>query len=1050
MPARSQPDASRPGAPLATVAALLSGSGLCALIYQVAWQREFRLIFGSSTAASAAVLAIFMGGIGAGSIFLGRLADRHPRPLALYANLEGLIAIFSALTPTLLHLGRSLYIALGGVARLGDLGGSVARLLIAAVVILPATFLMGGTLPAATRAAEASDDESRRRLGLVYGCNTLGAVAGGILATFVLLEILGTRDTIWFASLVNALVAVVARVVARRQDAPKPAEATEPGEPPGPPALGPPIAAAAVGFAFFLMELVWYRMLAPLFGGTVFAFGSILVAALFGIGLGGLLYPALARRFRSADVGGFAILCTLEALLILLPFAFGDRLAVLVLALRPLNLFGFSGYLLRWTVVCLIAIVPGAAVSGIQFPWLVAMMGHGVKRVGRHVGLAYACNTAGAVLGALAGGFGLLPWLSARGCWMLAGGCLALLGLSAMLLALRRAESRRSGLVALALLVPLVPFLSSRGPTVVWTSSEIGIGRVPAFSSRNELRAFMNGIRHATLWARDGVESSVSLGGDDGLSFVVNGKSDGNAIYDADTQVMGGVLGALLRPAATRALVIGLGTGSTAGWLAAVPRISQVDVAELEPSILDVARECRSVNRNALENPRVHVHLGDARELILTTRERYGIIFSEPSNPYRPGVASLFTKDFYDSVSGALDDDGILVQWVQGYEVDNRTVRSIYSTLSASFPHVETWQSGAADLLLVASKHAHPIDLDELRRTAAAEPFASALRVAWKVSGAEGFLSHSVAGPSLAPRLAEDGLVSTDDQNLIEYGFARTMSGTPLDFELERIRELAKGTGEDRPEMIGTPVDWGLVERARAMLPFIGSGGRATATLHSGATSDRAVIYDDYMRGALDRACGSWKATQFLPTNPFEWVLAGECLAFTGDASALDFAAQHFGDRNVEGDVLAALVHTRQGQVAESAALFARAFIGYRDDPWAEPALMHRALTTAQALAQAHPEEAARLLESLRQPFAAHALDRDRQSVVFEISSHLQDQSRCQELAHQGEPDPSWAFDYLQWRHKCYAATQDPLEHRAAEDLETFLSDAPTLLTLAR
>ncbi len=1038
-------------APLGKIAGLLFGSGFCALVYQVAWQREFRLVFGASTAASAAVLAIFMGGIGAGSIYLGRMADRHPRPLRLYANLEGLIAIFSALTPPLLHLGRALYIALGGTTRMGMFGGTVARLLIAALVVLPATFLMGGTLPAAGRAAEDADDANRGHLGFVYGCNTLGAVAGGLLATFVLLEVLGNTRTIWLACLVNALVAVVARATSRSMD-PKPTSLVEtrPADASAliPSIAGPALAAGVVGFAFFLMELVWYRMLAPLLGGTVYAFGTILIAALLGIGAGGLLYPVIARRFRSASVGGFAILCTLEALLILLPFAAGDRVALLVLALKPLNVFGFEGYLLRWAVVCLIAIVPAAAVSGVQFPWLVAMMGEGEKRVGRHVGLAYACNTAGAVLGALAGGFGLIPWLSAQGCWLFASCCLAVLGISAALVAIRRVELRRAGLAALALLVLCIPLVLSRGPTAAWTSSQIGVGREHPVETRNEAQLFLNNVRHAILWAKAGIESTVALNGADGLGFVVNGKNDGNAIYDSETQVMGGLLGAMIRPAATRAFVIGLGTGSTAGWLAAVPRIVRVDVAELEPRILDVAAACSAVNQDALNNPKVHLHLGDARELILTTRERYDIIFSEPSNPYRAGVASLFTKEFYESVSNILDEDGVFVQWVQGYEIDSQTVQSVYSTLSAVFPQVETWQTSGVDLLLVAAKHPHPIDIDDLRRLAGSEPFASALRVAWKLSGAEGFLSHFVARDSFSARLADESLVSTDDQNQIEYGFARTMSGIPLGFRLEEIRGPAKKTGEDRPEIVEKPPDWDLVDQDRVALLASGGPSMIGTVNPREVDRERLAIYEDYIKGMLRQACMDWKRRGYQPTNPFEEVLAAECLASTGDASAATFIAQHLANRAVEADTLRAFMLYRQGKIPETAATLVQAFTGYRKDPWPERAVMLRALQLATSIAESHPDMAPQLLMSLGQPFSVYALNSERESNLIEIARHLRDQSGCQEIVHQAEPDPFWSLGYLRWRRECYAATNDPLREAAERDLEKFVSNAPAPLSV--
>src|SRR5437660_12085718 len=103
----------------APVAALLFGSGFCALVYQVGWLREFRLIFGASTAASAAVLAIFIGGLGAGSLLLGARVDRHPRPLLFYSTLEGIVAVSAALSPLLLAAVRAMYVVTGGSSRLG-------------------------------------------------------------------------------------------------------------------------------------------------------------------------------------------------------------------------------------------------------------------------------------------------------------------------------------------------------------------------------------------------------------------------------------------------------------------------------------------------------------------------------------------------------------------------------------------------------------------------------------------------------------------------------------------------------------------------------------------------------------------------------------------------------------------------------------------------------------------------------------------------------------------------------------------------------------------
>jgi hypothetical protein len=402
------------------VAALLFGSGACALVYQIAWLRELRLVFGASTAASAAVLAIFMGGLGVGSAWLGRRADAAAKPLSLYGNLELGVALAAALTPALVWLARTVYVAFGGSVVLGGFGSTVLRLVLSVLVLAGPTVLMGGTLPAAARAVEVEGDARRRAVALLYGANALGAVLGAFASTFVLLEVFGVRLTLWMACLVNVLVGVSARAMSRSMRAPvSSAEAgttsvsKRSAEAPRAFVLA---AAAAVGFAFFLVELVWYRMLAPLLGGSSYTFGLILSVALLGIGAGGALYAAFGAD-RRATLFGFAITCALEAVLVAVPYALGDRVAVLALLLRPLGAVGFPGLVLGWAAITAIVAFPAAVLAGYQFPLLIALLGSGRREVGRDVGLAYAWNTAGAIAGSLAGGFGILPLLSAPGAW---------------------------------------------------------------------------------------------------------------------------------------------------------------------------------------------------------------------------------------------------------------------------------------------------------------------------------------------------------------------------------------------------------------------------------------------------------------------------------------------------------------------------------------------------------------------------------------------------------------------------------------------------------
>src|ERR1044071_398819 len=289
----------------AAVGLLLFGSGACALIYQTVWLREFRLIFGASTAGSAVVLAIFMGGLGRGSIVIGKRVDAHRNPLALYGLLEVGVAASAILTPLLLWVVRHFYLAVGGSFALGSFFAAVVRLVLSVIVLAAPTVLMGGTLPAASRAVERAGDAERFGVSVLYACNALGAVAGTIFSTFYLLENFGNLKTLICAALFNALIGMSGIMMAKARD-----ETDGVGTTPGQPAgrwRYVYAAAAIVGFAFFLMELVWYRLLTPILGGTTYTFGLILAVALAGIGGGGFAY-ALLRRTRGT-LGAFAVLC---------------------------------------------------------------------------------------------------------------------------------------------------------------------------------------------------------------------------------------------------------------------------------------------------------------------------------------------------------------------------------------------------------------------------------------------------------------------------------------------------------------------------------------------------------------------------------------------------------------------------------------------------------------------------------------------------------------------------------------------------------------------
>ena len=1050
----SQSSGENLSAGVSRVAFLLFGSGACALIYQVVWLRQLRLVFGASTPASAAVLAIFMGGLGVGGMFWGRRADRHRTPLRLYANLEFAIAGSALVTPFLLLIIRTIYISLGGSPVMGEVPATVARLILSMLILGGPTFLMGGTLPAAARAITAANDIGRRRLAILYGTNTLGAVLGAILATFFMLEIFGARQTLWLACLVNGLIGLSARSMSRTVGFKElPAEFN--GQLSGmdshvAAADLPPLfiygAAGIVGFAFMLMELVWYRMLSPLLGGTTYTFGLILAAALLGIGLGGAVYSLRTESSPPSPLS-FALTCGLEALFMVLPLALGDRIAVLAALLRPLGQIGLAGHVFGWSLLTAVVVLPAAVVSGYQFPLLIGLRGRGQRHIGQHIGMIYAWNTGGAIVGSLAGGFLLLPFLTAIGSWKGAVFMLALLGSAAAWFDFRRENRIAFKTSAVVIIGCTVLLLTAAGPTAVWRHTPIGAGRVDlTHLSRNQIKNWMFSERRMTIWQAEGREIGLALSAQDGLAFMVNGKVDGNAKLDAPTQVMLGMVSAILHPDPKTAMVIGLGTGSSAGWLAEIDTIRRVDVAELEPGILEVARRCAPVNRNVLNNPKVKTIIGDAREVLLTGRETYDLIISEPSNPYRAGVASLYTQEFYQAVADRLASGGIFSQWIQAYEVDTQTIRTIYATLCSVFPSIETWQTMSKDLLLVCSMAPRRYSIPLLRRRIDSEPYRSALRYAWSAYDLEGFFARYVGRPALARMVARPELqhrwLNSDDRMLVEFGFARTV-GRGKTFSLTDLVKAARQRGEHRPALSVGTLDWKKVDNDRLLINIFEGQFAAAEPGMNEKTQHRLKAYNYFIAGQLGQVLESWQKQPREPAHPLELTMIAEALAEQGNFAAMGLLDRLNGRWPVEADAVRARFYWQADQPQKAMVSFRSALIRFRTDPWPNHTIMLRALELSLKMSQRYPAQTRTLYRLMSEPFCIQILNEVRLNVLLNLARRLGN-GEVAAVIRKIEPHVPWQQDFLTQRAAAYKALGDPLSRRAAEDLRAFLRDAPS------
>jgi spermidine synthase len=1013
----------------------------------MAWLREFRLVFGGATPATAAVLAIFMGAMGAGSAWFGRKAEASDNPLRLYALIELGVGVAALLTPLLLWLVRSLYLSTGGIAALGQVTATLLQLLLATLVLAPPCLLMGGSLPAAFKWVETDQDQQRGSLGVLYGVNTLGALAGVLLSTFWLLEHWGIRTTVMSAAVVNLLIGAAAWWVARGDAVSQKPAKPLPSESAASSSLTTRfiyLAAGITGFTFFLSELVWFRLLAPLLGSSVYGFGLILALALAGIGLGGLLYRMFwASRPRAVTLAALSRVAAWQVLFLALPWALADRVAVFAIDVNQLRALGLSGQVVGWTLISSLLVLGPSILAGVQFPLLVGLLGTGNHDAGRHVGLAYAANTLGAITGSLVGGFLLLPWLTAPGAWRWVMLLTLLLSLGAAVLGAKSTPRRLWPVLTLLWLGAGCLIFTSAGPTAAWRHKPIGYGRVEALpASINGLRGWLNASRWKIAHEFEGREASVAaVSSDDGYCLYVNGKSDGSAFGDADTQVMQGLVPAMLHPAPHNAFIVGLGTGTTAGWVADVPGMEHVDVVELEPGMSVLARDhFAPVNRNVLAKSNVHLIAGDAREALLAAGNGYDLIISEPSNPYRAGVSTLFTQEFYAAAKARLKESGLFAQWVQGYEVDAQAIRQVYATLTTVFPHVETWISGPNDLLFIGHLSPPAYPLEQLRERITQPLYAEALKRVWLTNSVESVLAHHLASPEFARNLQQTAPahINTDDRNLLEYGFARALS-KDNQFETTQVLSMAITTETDVPAHLASQIDRNRItyERLR-MLAADGSTFSIPSDLE-GDAQRRAEALVAFVRGNHEGVLAAWAGS---PSSPFEQLMLLESTAQAGTADAISPLCESVrADWPADASFWAALSAFRDEAYDDATAHLLDGFKSARQQVWVRLSSMQTALSLVPPLVAANRDLAPSFMELLRQPFPGGLADPARMNTLVEIIPLLSAAHQLEVLA-MFEPHPPWQREFLEFRLKTYRAASHPSTQQAERDLEEFLRHA--------
>lgn len=813
-------------------------SGAAALIYEVVWTRLLTLHLGHGLAAASAVLAAFMGGLAAGAGAAGRIAGRFSpsRALRVYAGLEIAIAVLALLMPFALVAVRPLL----ATAYADGAGGSpfaLLRLVTSVLLLCVPAACMGATFPIASRWMVRMASTAAQDAGTLYAANTLGAAAGAVLAGFVLIPALGLSGSTFVGVAFNVIAAAGAFAIARRAPAKQSAirvsvsastfaqsaSAAKPG-PKSQAPLRPWLAAAALGvsgFASLTLQVVWTRLLVQILGPTTYAFSTVVSIFIIGIAGGAAIGSRLASRMNPAI--GLACSLLISAGLALAAASGVDWALMTIAQIVSRPEYQFADVMRREALLVAGLLLPMTLAFGAAFPFAVALAAGSAsaeasadkrdESVIRDIGLIYAVNTIGAILGSLLSGFVLVPALGLYGTIRLvaalgAGVAVAILVKPGHTPGLGRRSLGGGRAVGFALAGAVTVAIIALPQ---WDRALLSSGAykyAPAMRGPSLAMALTAG---ELLSYREGATGTVAVRRLAGtISLAIDGKVDASNAGDMLTQRLLAHVPLLLHPNPQRAAILGLGSGVTLGSALTHP-LTEVTVLEISQGVVEASRFFESENNRALADPRTRLIVGDGRTHLMLGRQSYDVIVSEPSNPWMAGIASLFTREFFEGARDRLSPGGVLCQWAHTYDISSSDLKSIVATFLSVFPNGTLWLVGDADVLLVGSTE--PLDAriggigEAMRRPGVAADLAGV-----GVTGSFSLSSLFVAQGEALRAWANGAPLQTDDRSQLEFTGPRNIFGSARDDNASALRALAASS--PKPAAVAAlltsarPEDW--------------------------------------------------------------------------------------------------------------------------------------------------------------------------------------------------------------------------------------------------
>ncbi|HLQ02367.1 MAG TPA: fused MFS/spermidine synthase [Burkholderiales bacterium] len=684
--------------------ALFTLSGFTGLIYESVWSHYLKLFLGAAAFAQSFVLAAFMGGLALGAWLASRWSSRLKNLLAAYGWIEaaiGVAALYFHEAYVLLTQASLDHV----IPALGSPGAvEIFKYTLCAALIVPQTVLLGMTFPLLSGAVIRREPHaSGHHLAMLYFTNSIGAAIGALAAAFWLLGWLGMPGTMRLAGALNlALAAAVLAIARGGEPAPFSAQPQSGTAPTGRYIARLFLAGAFVtGLASFVYEIVWIRMLSLVLGSSFHAFELMLSAFITGLALGGLW---IRRRIdHIADpvryAGLIQVVMGLAALATIFVYHRTFDWMEWGLGILQRNDSAYPVFNLFSHALAFAVMLPATFLAGMTLPLFthVLLRGGGGERA---IGQVYAANTLGAIAGVLIAVHVLVPEAGLKLALVLGAAADMLLG--AWLLRYSQAAFRRAHAFAAVILGMLAATATARAEVLEPERLASGVFRYGRAAPEEQ----------QVFFYRDGKTASVAVLGGKGsrVTISTNGKPDA-AMYldpgdpptgDEYTMTLLAALPLLIKPDARSYANIGWGSGLTATVLLSHGGPREVHTIEIEPAMVAGARSFFPRNIRAYRDPRSQVYFEDAKSYFARHGRRYDVIISEPSNPWVNGVAGLFTAEFYRETKRYLAPEGLFVQWLQLYELNDRLLGSMLAALAESFADYEVYAANSGDLVVVA------------------------------------------------------------------------------------------------------------------------------------------------------------------------------------------------------------------------------------------------------------------------------------------------------------------------------------------------------------